>query len=94
MEGVLGQSANTNRQSNMSINSVRSSAGQILSSIIAEGEKSSVITDGTIIVVESPTYSQIAHGGPNVDRDDPDLYAILQETAGWLTVFSANVKPL
>lgn len=76
----------------MSINSVRSSAGQILSSsIIAEG---SVITDGTIIVIESPTYSQIAHGGADVDRDDPDLYAILQETSSWLTVFSANVKPL
>ena len=79
----------------MSINSVRSSAGQILSSsIIADGDRASVITDGTIIVIESPTYSQIAHGGADVDRDDPDLYAILQETSSWLTVFSANVKPL
>ena len=62
----------------MSINSVRSSTGQILSSsLLNEGEKSSAVTDGMIIVVESPTYSQIAHGGANVDRDDPDLFAIL-----------------
>lgn len=51
-------------------------------------------TEGSIIVVESPIYSEIAYKKQGDDEDDLDLKSIVQETGGYLTVFSKSVRPI
>ena len=48
--------------------------------------------EGSLIVIESPIYSQIVLGGDDIDKDDPDLLDILQKSGGYLTCFSTNIK--
>ena len=49
------------------------------------------MTEGSIIVVEKPTYSEIVYNRHAEDHD-VSLQTILDETGGYLTVFSANVQ--
>ena len=79
---------------NASGNSLRNSSG-VLGSSLEDCNGSRGFKDGAIVVIESPTYSQIQYGaGAHKDHEtgEVNLAAILQETNGYLTVFCRSIK--
>ena len=61
---------------------------------VALDESKSTITESSVIVIEFPKYVEIEYGTGGADDDEIDVNEILERTEGYLTVFSASVKPV
>ena len=80
------------RYSNVSNHSMRSSSGHMT-------PENSFITvkDDSMVVIESPKYVEVIYGGgedADIDGEDFNLASILDQTGGYLTVFSVSVKAI
>ena len=86
----------TSRRSDANINAssghnISSSSNKILSSIT---EKSNIFSEGNIIIIESPIYTDIAYARQaDVNDIEIDLVQIVSQT-GYLSVVATNIKPI
>ena len=92
---AVHQLPKTNRQSNASCSSHRSSkaSGQATK----QDDSTASIPENSIIVIECPRYVEVdfkVGAADDCDDDEMDISEILRQTEGYLTVFSVCIKPL
>ena len=57
-----------------------------------------IFTEGCVIMIEAPIYSEIVYGSVDfddaADDDNDNMMSVIEETGGYLTVLSSNVMPI